>query len=206
MTADINDALEIAVNPLPSGHEVAVVAEHDLADAAYVALIRGFGHDCASVDLDEYPAGAMLLPGTRAVVARSARGLVRARAAAPDALLVGIGIADGAAGSNALILPDVAESAPRLRAVLDSGRQAPTPKKGRVHLSERELGVLSTYVLGSTVYETARRHYISESTVRTRFRRVVTRYSNAGRAVNNKSQLLIELIADGWLDGDQFNR
>ena len=60
-----------------------MVAEHDLADAAYVALIRGFGHDCASVDLDEYPAGAMLLPGTRAVVARSARGLVRARAPLP---------------------------------------------------------------------------------------------------------------------------
>ncbi|MFZ2239416.1 MAG: LuxR C-terminal-related transcriptional regulator [Gordonia amarae] len=205
MTTDINMDLQIPVHPLPTGGKVVVVAEHDLGDAALVALIRGFGHDCAWVDLDADPADAVLLHGTTAVVARSAHGLACARAVAPDALLVGIGVPDGVL-LDAVVLPDVAESALRLRAILGENQQNSAVNPDRIHLSDRERDVVSTYVLGSTVYETARRYFISESTVRTHFRRVVTRYTAAGREVNNKSQLLIELIADGWLDHGQFTR
>ena len=205
MTTDINMDLQIPVHPLPTGCDVAVGAEHYLADIALVALIRGFGPCCAPVDLDTFHTGGRALSETRAVVARSTLRLHRARAAAPGALLIGIGVGAGEA-FDAVVLPDAAASALQLRAVLGDACTHSTSNHVKVHLSERERDVLSTYVLGATVYETARHHFISESTVRTHFRRVVTRYGNAGRTVNNKSQLLIELIADGWLDRDNLGR
>ncbi|GED95968.1 hypothetical protein nbrc107697_00070 [Gordonia crocea] len=61
-----------------------------------------------------------------------------------------------------------------------------------------------TYTLGTTVRDTARQHFITENTVRSHFRRVMRRYRDAGRPVTNKSQLLIQLIADGWVAPDQL--
>lgn len=75
----------------------------------------------------------------------------------------------------------------------------------QVHLSPREREVVVTYTLGATVKETARRHYIADTTVRSHFRRVMARYAEAGRPVNNKSQLLIQLIADGWVDRERLS-
>ena len=70
---------------------------------------------------------------------------------------------------------------------------------GRVAMSPREQEVLATYVLGATVAETAAEHFIAECTVRTHYRRVSRRYEQSGRAVANKAQLLLAMVADGWL-------
>lgn len=203
MTADINGELGIPVHPLPVGTDVAVVAGHGLADAGLSALVESFGLRCAIVDLDD-PGSAPAAPTVRSVIVRSAAAAERAREWAPAALLVGIGVAGA---PDMVVLPDTADSARRLRALLGSGladRSRPNPD--RVHLTLREREVLATYVLGSTVYETAKHHFISESTVRSHFRRVVARYTGEGRPVNNKSQLLLELIADGWLDDERITR
>lgn len=70
----------------------------------------------------------------------------------------------------------------------------------RIHLSHREREVLGTYTMGATVTETAAIHFIAASTVKAHYRRVVAKYEAAGRIVENKAQLMVELIADGWLD------
>ncbi|WP_020173011.1 response regulator transcription factor [Gordonia polyisoprenivorans] len=70
----------------------------------------------------------------------------------------------------------------------------------RVHLSHREREVLGSYTMGATVTETAAIHFIAASTVKAHYRRVVAKYEAAGRLVENKAQLMVELIADGWLD------
>ncbi|GAB04251.1 DNA-binding response regulator [Gordonia amarae] len=203
MTADINGELGIPVHPLPVGTDVAVVAGQGLADAGLVALIESFRLRCAIVDLDD-PGIAPAAPTVKAVIVRSPAATERARKWAPSALLVGIGVTGA---PDMVVLPDTADSAPRLRALLDTGLAARVRHNpNRVHLTPREREVLGTYVLGSTVYETAKHHFISESTVRSHFRRVVSRYTNEGRPVNNKSQLLMELIADGWLDDERIAR
>ncbi|GAA4670336.1 LuxR C-terminal-related transcriptional regulator [Gordonia humi] len=69
----------------------------------------------------------------------------------------------------------------------------------RVQMTRREQEVLATYVLGATVRETADLHYIAECTVRTHYRRVSRRYEEIGRPIANKAQLLLAMVADGWL-------
>lgn len=73
-----------------------------------------------------------------------------------------------------------------------------------MHLSGRELEVVVTYTLGATVRDTATKYFISESTVRSHLRRVMRRYSEADRTVSNKAQLLLELMADGWVERSQL--
>lgn len=80
------------------------------------------------------------------------------------------------------------------------------PARQRIRLSEREREVLTTYVLGSTVTATATEHFIGEATVRTHYRRVVERYAAVGRPVGNRVQLLLLMIADGWIDLDDALR
>ncbi|MGB6247284.1 response regulator transcription factor [Gordonia sp. (in: high G+C Gram-positive bacteria)] len=77
------------------------------------------------------------------------------------------------------------------------------PTSGRTALTAREREILTTYVLGATVEETAARHFVAASTVRTHYRRVSSRYEDAGWPVANKAQLLLRMVADGWirLDG-----
>ena len=99
-----------------------------------------------------------------------------------------------------------------MTAILDSRvvRTHPTPlltvvpatriSPDRVHLTDRELEVLTTYIMGATMDSTARAHFIAESTVRSHYRRVTDRYGAAGRPVGNKAELLLELIEDGWID------
>lgn len=89
----------------------------------------------------------------------------------------------------------------RLTAVLTAVLGAEAGRK-RVHLSAREREVLTHYVLGATVAETARRCFAAESTIRTHYRRVAQRYQTAGRPVGNKAHLLLYMVADGWIDLD----
>jgi DNA-binding NarL/FixJ family response regulator len=69
-----------------------------------------------------------------------------------------------------------------------------------VRLTDRERDVMTTYVMGATVSETASKHFIAEATVRTHYQRVTRRYEEAGRAAANKSQLLVRMVADGWIE------
>ena len=94
-------------------------------------------------------------------------------------------------------LADSAGVAERLRVLLAAEVGMP---QGRVRISRREQEVLTTYVLGATVEETAEEHFVAASTVRTHYRRATQRYSDAGRPVLNKTQLLLQMIADGWID------
>lgn len=95
-----------------------------------------------------------------------------------------------------LHLPDGPDVADRLRTALES---LLGPAAGRVELSRREREILATYVLGATVEATAAEHFVAISTVRTHYRRVTARYTEAGRPVSNKSQLLLRMVADGWV-------
>ena len=69
-----------------------------------------------------------------------------------------------------------------------------------MRLTDRERDVMTTYVMGATVSETASKHFIAEATVRTHYQRVTRRYEEAGRAAANKSQLLVRMVADGWIE------
>lgn len=72
--------------------------------------------------------------------------------------------------------------------------------EGRVHVTFREREVVGAYVLGAKVKEVADRSFIAESTVKAHYRRVAARYNAAQRPVKNKTQLLLEMLADGWID------
>ncbi|MGV9713249.1 LuxR C-terminal-related transcriptional regulator [Gordonia sp. NPDC003424] len=193
MTTDINDALHIPVHPLTPGPSVAIVADGDLGDVALKALIDGFGYRAALVDLSS---GQHVPSSVTVVIVRSIRGL-SATAAGPRTL-VGIGVPVGHLGG--IEIPDTPHAAEQLRRTLRTAMARDSRADAPVHLSPREHQVVVTYTLGATVKETARQYFIAETTVRSHFRRVMTRYAEAGRPVNNKSQLLIALIVDGWVD------
>lgn len=76
---------------------------------------------------------------------------------------------------------------------------APSVVKVPVRLTKRETEVLGTYVLGATLQTTCRTHWVAEGTVREHYRRVSGRYNDSGRQVRNKTQLLLAMVADGWI-------
>lgn len=195
MTSTINDRPAVTVRPLPVAYDVVIVRRNDFADAALLALVGSFGYRAVLADV-----GAAPLPACRVAIVRDGAHLARLRSLAPAIIAIDAG---GSPGDGVICLPDEAGAADRLRELLAT--HCTTPAQDRVHLSAREREVITTYALGATIYQTARRHYISESTVRSHFRRVVARYTLAGRTVNNKSQLLVELIADGWIDQPAAN-
>ncbi|MGW0039415.1 LuxR C-terminal-related transcriptional regulator [Gordonia sp. NPDC003376] len=198
MTTDINDDLNVPVHSITATSSVAVIAEHNLSDIAYQAFVEGLGYRAMIVDVDgDY---RLSPPAAGTVIVRSAERLSRisATGAFAGARMIGIGVPIGRL--RGIRLPDSAAAAGALRQALGAVAGPGPQASGRVHLSDRECEVVATYVLGATVRETASRHYIAESTVRTHLRRVMDRYVCAGRPVNNKSQLLIELITDGWVD------
>lgn len=199
-TADVTCTVRAALVRRP----VAVVAEHDFGDAAMMALVADFGHRAVLVDVDgPRTAGS---DGMSAVVVRSAKRL--ARVSEPGrfgrARIIGIGVRPRR--ERGVEIPDSPFAAGTLRQVLDDAAGTATCDPDRVRLSDRECEVVLMYVLGATVRETATRHFIAESTVRTHLRRVTDRYVAAGRPVANKSQLLIELMTDGWVDRDHLLR
>lgn len=195
----------------PTTPVVVVVAEHDILDAAVVSLVEKLGFVAVIHDVDS--------PGARptgyAVVAitRERRRYVplASMPAYRMATIVGIGLAEvtstpasriaTAAGVAQLraVLADAARHYPQLE-IRDAGSR--TPAEPVVHVTQRELEVLRTYVLGETISATAHTHSIGESTVREHYRRVKERYTSAGRPVCNKAQLLLALVSDGWLSSD----
>lgn len=202
MTANVDQELNIPLHPLPAAATVAIVAEGSWSDAALAALVDGFGCRATVVNLDvaESIRAAAIIVRSQRRLAQLARLGVPARS-----FLVGLGVQVGQAGGLAvrcISIPDGERSADHLEQALR--RFAVGPVAEPVRLSRREREVVVTYTLGSTVRETSREHHIAESTVRSHFRRVMQRYGDAGRPVNNKSQLLIQLIADGWVDRRQL--
>lgn len=200
MTASPVDTLS-ALNVGPRfDAEVAIICEGDLTDAVLESFIDGSGLSTRLVDLDhdERP-----YPTVRAVVVRTAGKVMRVQwiREFSGAAIIAIGAHDPQHG--VVVLPDSPHGARRLRQILlEDLRDEPT--HAPVHLSDREREVIVTYTLGTTVRDTARQHFITENTVRSHFRRVMRRYRDAGRPVTNKSQLLIQLIADGWVTPDQL--
>ena len=200
MTATINDDLLVHAYPLPANPSVAVIAEQKLGDLALVALIERFGYRARIVDLDAMendPAHAA------AVLVRSEGNLetVQRGNAFLNARIISLGVrVDDPRGIELLDSPYAAGTLEQTLSSVVGGVRT----EGRVHLSGRELEVVVTYTLGATVRDTAAKYFISESTVRSHLRRVMRRYSEADRTVSNKAQLLLELIADGWVERSQL--
>lgn len=197
MTTIVNDDLNIPVPPLRPAPAVLIVAEHNLADVAMVALVQRFGHRAAVVDLD---AVRSPVPVSGVVIVRSVtrRHQIESRGLFRGARFIGVGV--GVVHLGGVELSDSPFAAGSFENTLAEILGKRISVSERVHLSRREHEVVAAYTLGATVRETAIRHFISESTVRSHFRRVMRRYADAGRPVNNKTQLLLELIADGWVE------
>lgn len=183
---------------------VAVIAEDDVFDAALLALVRGLGFDALLLDLDDEPPAITADQHPVASIVRTLRRIpqLRQRPHTRMSTVIAIGDIDVRDGN---LRPDVRLgqrcSGEQLQAVLaplfpsaDAEVVAP------VHVTPRELEVLTTYISGATMSTTAKHHFIAESTVRAHYRRVSDRYAHAGRRVDNKTQLLLALIADGLVD------
>lgn len=196
MTADVDHQLRVPLHPLPTPATVAVVAERDLMDAALVALVTRLGFHAVLVDLDT---GTTVPLRPVVAIVRSDDKLTRLRRR--DDLrqcivaAIGIDIRD----APGVEIADSPLAARQLQAILDETARRTPALRSRVNVTERELEILSTYALGATLRVTARTHFVAESTVRAHYRRVTQRYGDAGRPVRNRSQLLLQLMADGWV-------
>ncbi|WLP88611.1 LuxR C-terminal-related transcriptional regulator [Gordonia sp. NB41Y] len=180
---------------------VAVLAEGGIADAALCALLQNAGHASFLVhtsDLSPDP----LRPTSASiavVVARSADHIEAARndPLLADARFVGLGVASG--DPDGIDLTDSPNAASELLAFLQHVADDRTRTPQVIRLTPREREIVVAYALGGTTREVAEIHHVAESTVREHYRRVVQRYEAVGRSVGNKSRLLVNLLADGWV-------
>ncbi|MAU83452.1 hypothetical protein VX037_22190 [Gordonia sp. Z-3] len=200
MTAQMDRDLRVPLYPLPSPATVAIVAERDLTDAALAALVEGLGYHAVIIDVD---VAADLLPPTIAIV-RSADKLARfrARRGMRNCLIAAIGtdIRD----APGITIANTPLAARQLENLLEQTARRTPSLRSRVNVTDRELEILTTYALGATLRETSHTHYVAESTVRAHYRRVSQRYTEAGRPVGNKAQLLLQFMADGWVQPAQL--
>lgn len=192
--------------PVATSESVGVVSRSAFQGEATTAWIRSLGYEAERIDADGLASRTVLprvlfVHGADAVAGVDAAVLVQMR------VVVLVETADSATALRAArVIPNDSHAGGEIQKVI--GRLLGTPSVGRpVPLSPREQEVLATYVLGDTVKETAAIHFIAECTVRTHYRRVTRRYEDAGRPVANKSQLLLAMVADGWLrlDGSLGN-
>lgn len=179
---------------------VGVVAEHDLADSALVELVRCCGYQAQLIDLEATASESAVRP--KAVLVRRRTRIAqlaadRRCAGAAVALVVQAGSPEPSLCS-ATVIPADDQACASLERFLVAVLGTPEAS-GAVPVSRREREILTSYVLGGTVEEVAVRHFVAPSTVRTHYRRVTSRYTAAGRPVTNKSQLLLQMVADGWI-------
>ncbi|MXP21660.1 hypothetical protein GIY30_09905 [Gordonia sp. HNM0687] len=200
MTSQIDQELRVPLYSLPSPATVAVVAERDLTDAALVALVESLGYHTVVIDLD---VNATPMPPTIAII-RSADKLARfrARRGMHNCLIAAIGI--DIRDAPGIAIADSPLAARQLETLLEQTARRRPQLRSRVCVTDREREILTTYALGATLRETSHTHYVAESTVRAHYRRVSQRYSEAGRPVGNKAQLLLQFMADGWVQPDQL--
>lgn len=185
---------------------VAVVTENDIFDSALCALIERFGFSAVAVSpsgtgspncVASVPSSPTVTYGAVVVRTATAQKRVQSDPAFDDAAVIGLGFA--AANDHGIDIPNGARATSELASFLSelaTGRGS----HENVRLTGRERQILTTYALGATMSETAAAHNIAESTVRAHYRRVTNRYEVAGRPVGNKAQLLIRLMADGWVN------
>ncbi len=177
---------------------VGVVAGSALEEVALAAWVSTLGY--ATTRMDGLRSGAPVVP--KVLLVRDPGRLTRLPSGCWNAVTV-IAVVDadydGPIDPRALVLRNDAAAPDRIRTLLAGelgGGGEP------VSLSRRECEVLSTYAMGATVKETAARHLVSECTVRTHYRRASQRYKEVGRPIDNKSHLLLRMVADGWLGLD----
>lgn len=176
---------------------VGVVAGSALDEIALAAWVSTLGY--ATLRMDGLRPGAAV---PKVLLVRDPGRLAGLPAACWKGVTV-IVLADadyrGTIDPRALVLRNDAAAPDRIRRLLAAGLAGGGEP---VVLSPRECEVLSTYAMGATVKETAARHLVSECTVRTHYRRASQRYKEVGRPVDNKSHLLLRMVADGWLGLD----
>ena len=175
------------------GEQVGVACSCTWEREALASWVARFGYPVVEVDREPRPAET---PAVVVVNGRDRASLARLDWMAARIVVIGGRPDPDWAPAGHRYLHDGPDVADRLRILLQS---VLGPAAGRVSLSPREREVLTTYVLGATVEETAAEHFVATSTVRTHYRRVTTRYTEAGRPVSNKSQLLLRMVADGWV-------
>lgn len=188
----------------PDQPTVAVVGVESIATAALVALVERSGLRAVQV-----PPTSDDVVVAHGIIAREPNDLRQARIgdcghpiptvflSTPDR--IGRITAYGGGPSVRVIPAEGPESLAYLeRFLTEIAERAPRP--ARVHVTPRECEILHTYTLGATLRQTSRLHRIAESTVREHYRRVARRYEDAGRPVGNKAQMLLQLVADGWID------
>ncbi|MGV9671647.1 LuxR C-terminal-related transcriptional regulator [Gordonia sp. NPDC003504] len=179
---------------------VAVAAEGDITDTALCAYVERLGFTAVLVHADA-PVTAAPDPAAAidVVLVRSTQQVdaVRQHSWLLDAALIGIGIRIG--DPRGIDVADTGRSAPLIAGFLADLAENRQPRTGAIRMTERERQILTTYALGATMSTTAATHHIAESTVREHYRRVVQRYNDAGRPIGNKAQLLLRLMADGWV-------
>lgn len=184
----------------PASTDVFVVGDGTFTDHATVALVERCGFTGSITT-----AAALAGQNARAVIFRDEPQLARILAipTPDDLVLIGLDtppcpVARGGNGRRIVWIDgplDHSDVQPLLRRAVGD----PTINRTRVHTTPREREILGTYVFGATVSQTAARHFVTASTVRTHYRRVSQRYIDAGRPASNKSLLLLEMVADGWL-------
>ncbi|MDF3285153.1 LuxR C-terminal-related transcriptional regulator [Gordonia sp. N1V] len=180
---------------------VAVAAEDDILDTALCTLVEAWGHRAGILrpDADHSRSGRPADESGTVIVVRSTRRLmeVRQHLRLRKAIVVGLGVrADDPRGID---LANTGRAPAELAAFLTSVADRLPHQSVRVRLTDRERQILTTYALGATMPETAKRHHIAESTVREHYRRVTQRYADAGKPIGNKAQLLLRLMSDGWV-------
>ncbi|MCX2966867.1 LuxR C-terminal-related transcriptional regulator [Gordonia aquimaris] len=195
MTALIDQYPDSAISTVGEAPHIAVIAEHDLFDAALVALVEKLGGRPGLIDLDapRLPAAGPT-PSVALVRAANRAERVRRDVQLRSARILVIDVRAGSTGA--------VRTVDQLRAFMPSAVASSTAPRAlsRVHVTARELEVLTTYLTGATITETARHHFLAESTVRTHYRRVSDRYTDAGRSIGNRVRLLLALVADGYIE------
>ncbi|GAB33960.1 helix-turn-helix transcriptional regulator [Gordonia otitidis] len=193
-------------NPTPVLKTVAtavIIAEHDVIDSALAVFVEDAGLHAVIIDLDHATDSLGGLDSPAITIVRSQRRIAQVRSirALNGCMIgtVGVPVSD----PRTVDITDPGHALDVLTGL--AGRSEPGhPRIPRVHVTEREREVLTAYVLGATLRETARRFFIAESTAREHYRRVRQRYLDAGRPVANKAELLLALIADGWVRPEQL--
>lgn len=179
---------------------VGVVSSNAFEAETTATWVRSFGYAARVVDtagLDRRPVlpRVLLAHGVDALIGIAPLVLSRVRVI----VLVDAGAPTRAVGAAKLIVQN-SDASQELRLALRYAFGDPSVVP--VDMTEREQEVLASYVLGDTVKETAAKYFIAESTVRTHYQRVTQRYEDSGRHVANKAQLLLAMLADGWLRVD----
>ncbi|WP_246007723.1 helix-turn-helix transcriptional regulator [Gordonia oryzae] len=180
---------------------VAVAAEDDILDTALCTLVESWGHRAGILrpDADHSLSGRPADESGTVIIVRSTRRLVEVRQhlRLRNAIVVGLGVrADDPRGID---LANTGRVPAEFAAFLTSVADRLPHQSVRVRLTDRERQILTTYALGATMPETAKRHHIAESTVREHYRRVTQRYADADKPIGNKAQLLLRLMSDGWV-------